>query len=107
MDLSWEPEKALFRLHPQGDFSVVPASRHYVLHFRGFRNVEEITASEGYEKTYDQENRTLTLRFDGEAPARGLEVSLKGKLLWDNHDLMERALSLIHILVNASVIPAV
>lgn len=95
MDLSWEPEKALFRLHPQGDFSVVPASRHYVLHFRGFRNVEEIAASEGYEKTYDQEKRTLTLRFDGEAPARDLEVSLKGKLLWDNHDLMERAFAFL------------
>lgn len=95
MDLSWEPEKALFRLHPQGDFSVVPASRHYVLHFRGFRNVEKITASEGYEKTYDQENRTLTLRFDGEAPARDLEVSLNGKLLWDNHDLMERAFAFL------------
>lgn len=95
MELNWEAEKAVFRLRPEGDLSVIPSDRQYVLHFRGFQNTEKIAASESYEKAYDPANRTMTLRFAKKPAGRELEVTLEGALLWDNHDLTERAFAFL------------
>lgn len=97
MQLYWEAEHASFCLHPEGDFSVLPATRHYILHFRGFHDLLEaqIHASESFEKKYDAKTRTLTLKFDGTEVKRDLTVELCGMLLPDEKDLQERAFDLL------------
>lgn len=95
MELMWEKDHAVFTLRPQGDLFVIPPTRHYIVHFRGFKNLEKICASEGYEKSYDAAVRTLTLKFEGQDPSRGLSVKLSGDLMQNNEDLVERVLAFL------------
>lgn len=95
MDLSWSPDHAVFTIKPQGDLSVIPATRRYVLHFRGFRDVETVTASEGFTRQYDKDTRTLTLILEGEQAGRELRVELGGSLTGDNQDLTERVFAFL------------
>lgn len=88
MTLQWSPEHSAFCIEPKGDFSVLPATRHYILHFRGFQDVPEaeIRASEAFRKSYDAEKRTLTLCFEGSDVRRTLSVTLDGRLLPEELD---------------------
>ena len=95
MNLSWSPDHAVFTIKPQGDLSVIPATRRYVLHFRGFRDVETVTASEGFTRQYDKDTRTLTLTLEGEQAGRELRVELGGSLTADNQDLTERVFAFL------------
>ncbi len=95
MDLSWAADRAVFVLKPEGDLSVIPRTRHYVLHFRGFRDVEKVTASEGFTRQYDRDTRTLTLTLEGERTDREIRVELQGGLTADNRDLTERVFAFL------------
>lgn len=92
MKLSWTCEKASFTIRPTGDFTVLPSSRRYVLHFRGFGNLtdEQIYVNEDFEKQYDSKTRTLTLTLNGTDVERVISVSLEGALLPEDDDLNER-----------------
>lgn len=91
MQLKWEKNRAEFRLVSEGDFSVIPKIRKYVLHFRGFNPVTSISVSEEFEKSYDLQTHTLTLELKGEDPFRQICAELKGDLVYDKSDLKERA----------------
>ena len=88
MTLQWSPEHSAFCIEPAGDFSVLPATRHYIVHFRGFQDVPEaqIRASEAFRKSYDAEKRTLTLCFEGSDVKRTLSVMMDGRLLPEELD---------------------
>ena len=92
MKLSWTCEKASFTIRPTGDFTVLPSSRRYVLHFRGFGNLsdDQIYVNEDFEKQYDSKIRTLTLALNGTDVERVISVSLEGVLLPEDDDLNER-----------------
>ncbi|MBQ8231596.1 MAG: DUF5110 domain-containing protein [Lachnospiraceae bacterium] len=96
ISLDWKETSAVLNICPEGDFSVIPDRRKYVVHFRGFKDVEVASASEGYERSYDKAARTLTLTFEGADPERELSVELQGDLLCDNSDLQERAFALLN-----------
>lgn len=104
MELTWSDHRALFTLKPRGDMSVLPKCRRYVLHFRGFGNVEEIVAGEGYEGRYDRHTHTLTLRMEEKASDRELCVELKGNLLADNRDLNERVFAFLDQVQGSAVL---
>ena len=95
MRMAWEEKKADFHIHPEGDVSVVPDTRRYVVHFRGYRDVAEVTASEEYQKCYDIGTRTMTLTFAAGDPGRDIRITLKGELLHGNEDLTERAFAFL------------
>lgn len=99
MKLSWTNERAVFTLIPEGDLSVLPKKRRYILRFRGFRNLEKIQAGENWESSYDGRTRTLSLIFTGEQPERTLTVELiaePGKgLMAEQDDLKERVFKLL------------
>lgn len=92
---SWEERRAVLKIRPEGDFTVIGDSRKYIVHFRGFGNVEVFSASEKYEKSYDMTTRTLTLSFEGTKPSRALQAELRGCLIRDGGDLKERAFELL------------
>lgn len=104
MELEWSDHKALFTLKPRGDMSVLPDKRRYVLHFRGFQNVEEIRAGEAYETCYDKDTRTLTLKLEEKAADRELCVELGGNLLADNGDLKERVFAFLDQVQGSAVL---
>lgn len=90
IDLQWQKEKASLCIRPEGDISVIPETREYIIHFRGFGDTNLIEATEEYEKTYDKDTRTLTLSLRGSDPSREVRIGLQGRLACDNSDLKER-----------------
>ena len=99
MELSWEPGHAVFSIKPEGDLSVLPPKRRYILHFRGFKNTEQIAAGEGWEKTYDPVTRTLTLTLAGDDPGRIIHTELTAEdeqgLTAGQEDLTERVFAFL------------
>ena len=99
MKLSWTADRAVFTLRPEGDLSVLPQKRRYILHFRGFKDVKEIKAGEAWERSYDEQTRTLTLAFAEGEPGRELCAELAAEpgegLMADSGDLKERAFALL------------
>ena len=99
MRLSWTEDRAVFTLRPEGDLSVLPQKRRYILHFRGFKDVKEIKAGEAWERSYDEQTRTLTLAFAEGEPGRELCAELAAEpgegLMADSGDLKERAFALL------------
>lgn len=103
MTLSWKKDQAVFSLNPEGDRNVIPATRHYILHFRGFQNVESVSVSEEFEKSYDAKTHTLTLVLKGDDPSRALTAELSGDLVYSRDDLKERALAFLDMVQGSTV----
>ena len=93
--LTWREGEMTLRIRPEGDFSVIPAARTYVIHFRGFADSDRITVSEGYEKTYDRKTRTLNLICEGTDPAREVLIKVQGSLMCDSSDFAAKAFDVL------------
>ncbi|PNV60645.1 alpha-xylosidase [Clostridium sp. chh4-2] len=96
MNLDWSEGKAEFCLKPEGDLSVIPENRSWKLIFRGFNEVSEIETNCSCEKAYCEETRSMILTFPKASADQEIRVVLKGEqLVYDNHDLKERAFELL------------
>lgn len=95
MKLDWSGEKAVFSLKTSGDLSVLPETRRWKLIFRGFNDTDEIEADQAFEKAYDADTRSIVLTFEEGPAAQEICVTLKGGLVYDGHDLKERAFELL------------
>lgn len=97
IELQWEQNGATLKVHPAGDYSVLPQTRHYVVHFRGFAELPAgaVTASEGFALDYNKETRTLTVTLDGSAVERDIQITLTGDLVAEDHDLEERVFTFL------------
>lgn len=96
MQLCWDEYEAAFTIRPEGDFSVVPAFRQYVVHFRGFADVKDVMVSETYKRQYDDKTRTLTITLEKLASDRIVEITLKGELRYRENRFQERAFELLN-----------
>lgn len=81
MKLQWAEDRAVFTICPEGDLSVIPKTRHYRIHFRGFGMGLQVTASEAWESSYAGDTRTLTVELSGSDPGREIQVTLAGELI--------------------------
>ena len=106
MQFAWDPDHAVFTLKPQGDFSVLPRKRHYVVHFRGFGDLanNQITTSEECIKRYDEKTRTLTLVFTGTDVKRAVSAELEGNLLAEDKNLPERVFEFLDRVQGSTVL---
>lgn len=96
MNLDWSDEGAEFRLKPEGDLSVLPENRGWKLIFRGFNQISDVETNIPCEKSYCAETRSMVLTFPKAPAGQEIRVVLKGEnLVYDNHDLKERAFELL------------
>ncbi len=97
MKLCWQEGKASFELQTNGDREVIPKARKYVLHFRGFSDIEteQLEVSESFEKSYSDVSRTLTVALMGTDPGRKVAVTLNGAALPQEENLVKRVFTFL------------
>ena len=78
ISLKWEEDKVQLMIRPEGDVSVVPQKRQYVLKFRGVADVGLCSASEDMTCYYDSEKRTVVVTTEFLEIGREVCITLPG-----------------------------
>lgn len=78
ISLKWEEDKVQLIIRPEGDVSVVPQKRQYVLKFRGIADVGLSSASEDMTRYYDSEKKTVVITTEFLETGREVCVTLPG-----------------------------